>query len=248
MHLSKILEENIYYYKDVVEDSQRFVETLERLNLEEDSYTAIPKWNNWNSSSKDEVVFGGKKDFIPEKTEDLSGSTKEDAEYLINTIRKAIHDVSNSFVKDKGLSIEPNISPFVGVGKYTPGCMMGAHFDRQAGDRTLWWSIIVYWNDDYDGGELSFVLKDRDLRLPENTNYRPKDDIHDPDNEKLIDFWIKPEAGSALIFPSTEPYRHQVHIMKKGNKYISPGFIFIDGYDPENEDHRKMFNAAGIYE
>lgn len=248
MYLAEILEENVYYYKNVVDDTKTFVDLLEKCDKDESMGLVVPKWNNWNSSSSDGVIFGGKKDLDTSALQSLSGEAYDKSKYLIDKIKKAIDDVATSFVRDKGLDISPNISPFVGVGKYTPGCMMGPHFDRQAGDRTLWWSIIIYWNDDYEGGEISFIIRDKDLRLPENDIYRPKDDLSDPENEKLIDFWLKPEAGSALIFPSTEPYRHMVHVMKSGDKYISPGFIFVDGYDPENEEDRIKHNAAGIHE
>lgn len=230
MKLEQKLHENIYYYTDVLEDPKKVLDLIELLDTKEESYSAIPKWNNWNSSSRDGTIFGKKKDFNLNNVESLPSEIKKDADFIIAEIRSAIANVAKSFVKDRGLGGEPNISPFVGISKYIEGCAMGAHYDRQAGDNSLEYSIIIYWNDDYEGGELSFIVRDEDFRLPQNSHLRPPDDALDPSVKDLVTFTIKPKAGSALIFPSTDPYKHQVHIMKKGVKYITPGFIFVDGY------------------
>lgn len=237
------LHENVYYYKNVIEDPQTLVDMIEKYNSVESIHPVIPKWNDWLSNSYDGTVFGVKKDFSLNNLDQLSKEDRDTAEFLITTIRNGVRDVAEKFVKDRGLDIEMNISPFVGVSKYMEGCFMGAHFDAQGGDKSLFWSIVLYLNDNYEGGEISFVLRDNDLRLPENDIYRPKEDIEAPENGDLIDFWLKPEAGSALIFPSTEPYRHQVHLMKSGQKYIFPGFIFVAGYDPSDPEHRKQYRG-----
>jgi hypothetical protein len=136
------------------------------------------------------------------------------------------------------------MSPFVGIMKYIEGCSMGAHFDAQAGDRTLKYSIVLYLNEDYEGGEISFAIRDYDLRDPKYSEMKPLEDVHDPRNKDRIDFWLKPKPGSALIFPSTHPFMHRVHEMKKGDKYIFPGFVFIDDFDINNEEDRKKYNAG----
>ena len=230
MQLEQKLHENVYYYTDVFADPQKVIDLIEKLDEEEKVYPVIPKWNNWNSSSKDGNIFGKKKDFNLSNVDALPIELKVQADFIITEIRNAIQNVANSFVKDRELPGQPNISPFVGISKYVEGCAMGAHFDRQAGDNSLEYSIILYWNDDYEGGELSFIIRDEDLRLEKNGELRPPDDANDPRVKDLATFTIKPKANSALIFPSTDPYKHQVHLMKSGQKYITPGFIFVDGY------------------
>lgn len=245
MYLAEKLHENIYYYKNVLDDPDKLLRLIEESDSDESIHAVIPPWSTWLSNSKDGYSFGGKKDFNPSAIENLSGESKENAEYIVSQIRGAIENVARSFVKDRELDIvDPNISPFAGVMKYTPGLEMGAHFDAQAGDESLQWSIIVYINDNYEGGELSWILHDKDLRDPQYSNLKPKSDLEDPENENLIDFWIKPEAGSALIFPSTFPYRHQVHLMKSGNKYMCPGFIFHPEYNPYDEESVNKFNGG----
>lgn len=247
MYLAKKLHENIFYYKDVITDHKNFIELLEKYDNDESIYPVIPKWDKWNSSSKDGSVFGNKKDFNISKLDYIDNNVKNDANYFINTLRNGIDDVAKSFIKDRNININLNMSPFVGVLKWNPGCLLGVHFDRLAGDKTLLWTIVIYLNDDYDGGEISFIIRDIDFTKSENSQYRPPDDMEIAKKTELMDFWLKPEAGSALIFPSNFPYMHQVHLMKSGSKYICQSHIFVDGYDSNNEEHRKKYNAAGAY-
>lgn len=232
MYLAEKLEENVYYYKNVIEDPAILISLIEDNDQNESIHPVIPEWGIWYSSSGDGKSFGGKKDFNPSGLVDIPEKEKEIAQYIMDVIQGAVKNVALSFIEDRGLDIEANISPFCGVEKYRKDCEMGAHFDRQAGDQSLLWSIVLYLNEDYEGGEISFVIREEDFRIPENGKFRPFSDINDPRNKDLISFWLKPEAGSALIFPSTEPYKHQVHLMKSGEKYIFPGFIFVEGYDP----------------
>jgi hypothetical protein len=247
MQLEEKVHENVYYYTDVIENPQAIIDLINKLDGDDRVTKVIPKWNNWNSSSRDGNIFGKKKDFNLSEMDNLDPEVKAEADLIITTIRTAIKNIAESFVKDRGLKGTPNVSPFVGISKYVEGCAMGAHFDRQAGDNSLEYSIIIYWNEDYEGGEISFIIRDEDIRLPQHSHLRPPDDALHPDTEKMVTFTKKPKAGSALIFPSTDPYKHQVHIMKSGDKYITPGFIFVDGYKPgdpggPSEEYMKAYH------
>lgn len=65
-----------------------------------------------------------------------------------------------------------------------------AHYDGGVNNR--WISAILYLNDDYEGGELEFVVF----------------------GEK-----IKPKAGTLVIFPSNYAYTHVAHSVTEGTKY-----------------------------
>ena len=56
-------------------------------------------------------------------------------------------------------------------------------------------SAVLYLNDDYSGGELSFV------------------------KQKIK---IKPKAGSVVVFPSTEKFTHYVNKVTSGMKFFVP--------------------------
>jgi hypothetical protein len=248
MHLAKKLHEDVYLYEDVISDPSKLIALIEELDTDETVHSVIPEWGFWFSNSQDGHSFGSKKDFNPEEISNLTSDRKADVEYVVNEIRSGINGVASSYYADRGIEGSPNMSPFVGIMKYRPGCEMGAHFDAQAGDRSLKYSIVMYLNDDYEGGEISFILRDYDLRNPKNFHLQPKTDINAPENEELIDFWLKPKAGSALIFPSVYPYKHQVHIIHKGDKYIFPGFVFQEDFNPEDQESRAKYNAGSLYE
>jgi hypothetical protein len=249
MHLEEKLHENVYLYSDVLDDPARLLRLMEELDEDESVHGVIPEWGFWFSNTQDGHSFGSKKDFNLQGLENLESDRKEDVEWVVGQIRGAIEKISLAFYADHGDEGTPNVSPFAGMMKYRPGCSMGAHFDAQAGDQTLKYSIIVYVNDNYEGGELSFIIRPYDLRNPKNFHLRPRDLASDPENKELdlVDFTIKPKAGQALIFPSTHPYKHQVHTMLSGDKYMFPGFVFIDDFDPNDQEAKEKYNAGSNY-
>jgi predicted 2-oxoglutarate/Fe(II)-dependent dioxygenase YbiX len=60
-------------------------------------------------------------------------------------------------------------------------------------------SVVLYLNDDYDGGEISF-----------------------PHVRNGVS--IKPEAGSAIFFPSNYVFVHEVSEIKNGIRYALPNW------------------------
>lgn len=247
MHLEKKLHENVYLYSDVLDDPARLVRLIEELDDDETVQGVIPEWGFWFSNSQDGHSFGSKKDFNLQGLASIESDRKEDVEWVVSQIRGAIEKVAAAFYAEHGDEGEPNVSPFAGMMKYRPGCDMGAHFDAQAGDESLKYSIVVYVNDDYEGGELSFIIRPYDLRNPKNAHLQPLKDVNAPENKELVDFTVKPKAGQALIFPSTHPYKHQVHTMKSGDKYMFPGFIFVDDFDPNDQASKEKYNAGSNY-
>ena len=78
---------------------------------------------------------------------------------------------------------------------------MGPHIDSYSDSPKEVLSIVLYLNNNYEGGELYF----------KNQNIK-----------------IKPEAGSLIAFPSVDPYFHESMPVLSGIKYISPGFWIKD--------------------
>ena len=78
--------------------------------------------------------------------------------------------------------------------KYTEGQFFKEHYDGE-GDRKL--SIVIYLNDDYEGGEIYFR------------------------NQGLT---IKPTKNSLVMFPPTENYLHESKPITSGTKYIIVSF------------------------
>ena len=117
------------------------------------------------------------------------------------------------------------------IKRYETGTFMGSHFDQQEGDQRLKYSLVMYLNDDYEGGELSFSVKDGVLTSTDNA---ASEDFESDKNIGKLTFSVKPEAGSVIIFPSESPYSHTAHLVKSGLKYMVPSFwlnkgSFVDG-------------------
>ena len=80
--------------------------------------------------------------------------------------------------------------------RYTEGQFFVEHSDEVEGlNRKL--SIVIYLNDDYEGGEIYF----RNLNLT-----------------------IKPRANSLVMFPSTEEFIHEAKPVLSGTKYAITSF------------------------
>jgi Rps23 Pro-64 3,4-dihydroxylase Tpa1-like proline 4-hydroxylase len=119
----------------------------------------------------------------------------------------------NKSIREKINKIPFNLSNIAITGfnrvlRQLPGNHMEAHVDEindQANGSSREYAAVVYLNDDYQGGELSYI----------NFN------LH-----------IKPEAGSLMIFKTGPEYLHEVKtVLGTSPRYCLPGFIFSSWVD-----------------
>jgi len=200
----QILEEKVYYYTDVINDPKKLVEAIENDNQD--------PWGEWMACSGQEYVYGTDKSISP------SDPSDEKNTYIYSTLQKAFDDVARDYAKAQGILDEPKLFPMYPIKKYMAGTFMGAHFDQQEGDGRLKVSFVMYLNDDYEGGEISFTLRDPNGPIQGPT---PDSNFENADS-KTYDFFIKPKAGSIIVFPPSPPYHHTAHLVKSGFKYMVP--------------------------
>ena len=81
----------------------------------------------------------------------------------------------------------------IGIYKYFEGQSMGSHVDYNEDNNYLEYTIVIYLNDDYEGGELYF---------------------------SEFDIKLKPKAGSIVMYPSSFPYLHESLKITKGRKSL----------------------------
>lgn len=194
----EILEENIYYYTDALKDPQKILELIEEMDSVPESYATIMKWSTWNASNDQEFIYGSSKIILWEResvTSNLDADIKSN--YIISSIRKAYVDVANDFKNSKNISENILLDNVIGIKRYNVSTSMGQHADSYDGNTRLKYSMVLYYNDDYEGGEISFP------------------------NQNIT---IKPKAGSIIIFPSTEPYIHESLKIISGSKYMTASF------------------------
>jgi predicted 2-oxoglutarate/Fe(II)-dependent dioxygenase YbiX len=105
-----------------------------------------------------------------------------------NVVSSAIDNYKEIF------KIEQEIknTEFYGLLRYSVGEQYGFHYDGGTGSKRSI-SVLIYLNDDYEGGELEFP------------NFKLK---------------IKPKAGTLILFPSNYAYGHIAHPVTSGTKYV----------------------------
>ena len=200
----QILEEKVYYYTKVIDDPKKLVDAIESNNASE--------WGEWAACSGQHYVYG------TDKSISLSDEKDESNDYIYSTLQKAFDDVARDYAKSQGITDEPKLFPMYPIKKYQAGTFMGAHFDQQEGDERLKVSFVMYLNDDYEGGEISFTIKDPKGPIQGTT---PDSDFAKA-NPSDYNFAVKPEAGSIIVFPPSAPYHHTAHLVKNGYKYMVP--------------------------
>lgn len=181
----------IHYYKNVIDNPLSLINLIEKIDVDLTEETSIPKWKEWSASGDIPYVFGYQKRF----TEDASTDENEDIRYITQVLLEAIVDASNKYANQYQIDLG-ELMP-ISVSKYSTTKSMGPHVDDYGNEDNPNISVVLYLNDEYEGGELYF--KDQDIK-------------------------IKPEAGSIVIFPSVEPYYHESLPVVSGIKYMCPGF------------------------
>jgi hypothetical protein len=201
----EILEEKVYYYTDVIEDPKALVDAIEIDNSN--------KWGEWAACSGQHYVYGTDKNIA------FSDTTDEKNNYIYSILQKAFDDVARDYAKNTGITEEPKLFPVYPIKKYSAGTFMGAHFDQQEGDDRLKVSFVMYLNDDYEGGEISFTIASPEGILKQSS---PEPDFEKAQKNGNYTFAVKPKAGSIIVFPPSPPYHHTAHLVKSGFKYMIP--------------------------
>jgi hypothetical protein len=211
--------DQIYYFTNIIDNPQNFVDTLEYLeSVSDDTKVFMPRIE-WNASMGKELRYGDVQRIKFDRLNTLPEEELKKSKFIIDTVHSAMEQAFNYVKDDQNIKDNVNIYPDFCIHRYYEGAAMGAHYDQQEGNFTLKYSIVIYLNDDYEGGEISFVIKNAPLDMED----KPREDLNDSANKDRIDFYVKPKAGSALVFPAFEPYHHTAHLVKSGKKYMIPG-------------------------
>lgn len=196
--MEEILDLGLVYYKDAIKNPAQIIKDVEDLNIRflnnehNDKKTMTKDWSSW---SYGETHFCWQKFFLPPELIDL-----EDYYYkeLFDLSKKLFDPLDEYLLKYK------KIYPFLNIKsrdesmhllKYEKSGHLPAHQDHGVSTRTL--SVLLYLNDDYEGGNIIF-------------------------RHSNISF--KPEAGSILFFPSNFLYVHEVEKITNGVKYSLPNW------------------------
>jgi hypothetical protein len=194
--IKEILHPEIHYYKNVIEDPQAFIKELEEMDSLQSTVSQISKWEQWNASGND-AIFGSVKRCFLNLFQNITESDRSNSK-LCSIVAHNVISIGEQYSKDSGIDLG-YLPVYFGINKYNVGVHMGAHVDAYDGaDDESTVSMVMYLNDDYEGGEIEF-----------------------PNHEILL----KPEAGSVVVFAS-KGVLHDPKPTKSGSKYMIPIFFF----------------------
>jgi hypothetical protein len=205
--------------------------------MQSDENANVNFWQKWTSSNNVNYIYGETKSFDINAITKVGGIVGEKSKYIYDTVMTTMYNVCKDYATSLGDFDEPRLFPTFNIKKYNTGMGMGAHFDQLDGDKTLRYSLVMYLNDDCEGGEISFQLKDYNGGWTSTKGFSegvaPSVDLdYDLSVAKgAINFGVKPKANSVVIFPASPPYFHTAHTVKSGVKYMVPGHWIHNNMD-----------------
>lgn len=199
------LADGMIYYKNVVPQPYSVIEKIESLeekrkNTKNYSSPFVKPWTVWDYKTESEkrTVFCQQK-FLPNpkdiNPEDLFYNEQfEISTILFDSLDKTLEHYFTlyPFAKNAIKSREDMMH----VLKYEKSGFLPKHSDHGKSSRVL--SVLLYLNDDYSGGEISW-----------------------PD----IGITLKPEAGSIVYFPANYVFTHEVAPITDGVRYALPNWF-----------------------
>jgi hypothetical protein len=199
----EVLDLGLVYYKNILSNTQQIIDNIEDLDErymnspELHDKTVGQQWSPWiNDSAGTNEVFCWQK-FVPTMEQISEDDAFKDEQRNISIrLHGAIDDALNHYSSalypfaSKNVKAKEHASSLL---RYDKSGFLPAHQDQGVSTRVL--SVLLYLNDDYTGGEITF---------------------------KQSGVTIKPEAGSLVFFPSNFLYVHEVEPVIKGPRYALP--------------------------
>ena len=201
----EILDLGLVYYKNVVNDPQGLIKKIEELDsrYQEEKplpfATSVKPWVPWTYGEGENKVTFNMQKFIPQ-VKDISKTDiyLDEQTFISNELFGALDRTLKHYSTELYPFAEKNIKSrekTMHLLKYDKTGHLPAHQDQGISTRVL--SVLLYLNDDYEGGEIEF----------RNSGLK-----------------FKPEAGSVLFFPSNFLYVHEVYPVTRGPRYALPNW------------------------
>jgi hypothetical protein len=206
----------VMVYRDAIPDIDTIFKIIQNSESLNDESLLIEPWKQWDedngifSKLSKESTYVGNKD----------GSTLEQQQYVRDTLNKLISDISEDYLSMwKNVGTWKDVESFEDLERSSLDLLkynqtdnrkilaMDYHTDNKeyAADRRDHKQVItftVYLNDDYEGGDISYINEEDQL---------------------LVTY--KPKKGDVTIFPSGYPYFHGVKPVYGNNKYLARTFL-----------------------
>jgi hypothetical protein len=199
------LADGMIYYKNAVPNPQSIIDNIESLEEKRKNskgYVSkyVKPWTVWDyDNGGDQRTFFCLQKFLPNpKDIDPSDTFYNEQLQISKSLFDPLEDTLNHyftlypFAKTAIKSREDMMH----VLKYEKAGFLPKHSDHGKSSRVL--SVLLYLNEDYEGGEISW-----------------------PD----VGVTLKPEAGSIIYFPSNYVFTHEVAPIISGVRYALPNWF-----------------------
>ncbi len=198
----EILDLGMVYYKNIIKNPAQLINDIESLDKrfmeEKNLKTSVRGWTPWKNDGGNNETFCLQK-FVPQVKHIKEDDVYRDEQINISSqLFGALDETLKHYSTQIYPWAEKNIKSreqSMHLLRYDISGHLPAHQDQGVSSRVL--SVLLYLNDDYEGGELEF----------RHSNIK-----------------IKPEAGSVLFFPSNFLYVHEVYPVTKGPRYALPNW------------------------
>jgi len=227
----------VMVYRDAIPDIDTIFKIIQNSESLNDESLLIEPWKQWDEDngifskiSKQSQLLGNK-----------DGSVLEQQQYVTDTLNKLILDTSEDYLSMwKNVGTWKDVESFEDLERSALDLLkynqtdnkkilaMDYHTDNKeyVADKRDYKQIItftVYLNDDYEGGDISYINEEDQL---------------------LVTY--KPKKGDVTIFPSGYPYFHGVKPVYGNNKYLARTFLLA--WYPGSEEWLKNEKKYGYYE
>lgn len=199
----------ILEYQDAIKRPEQVIDNINELDQDPSFYEVLPKFGDWMEGYPDENgvwrpvnIKGRNKVFRWTETnfrEDILAIRERSAEKVIDPIWFALKKCVHMYADHIKVPIPKIITRNIDLRVYATGEELGLHTDTNHGGPFTHYSLVVYLNDDYEGGEIYF----------------PEQNVK-----------VKPKAGTIVAFPATT--LHTSLPVTKGEKWHSPCFWYGD--------------------
>jgi len=200
---------DIIEYRDAIENPYQVIANINELDTNRGVYDVLPQFNDWAEGyvQPDGVwravnVKGRNKIIRWSETRDradLKQIREFVSEKVLDPIWIPFKASIEHYAKTVGVEVPKYITKNIDIRVYATGENLGPHTDTNHDGPFTHHSLVIYLNDDYEGGGLHFI--DHGLT-------------------------IKPKAGSIVAFPATA--LHESIAVTSGNKWHSPCFWYGD--------------------
>lgn len=229
----EVLYPKIHVYKDLLPGVDELVQILKESEQDPNTSYIYKDWKPWS-------IFGT---YVYQIDNDILHSNITDERFLkekhyLELVKNAFYTSTGHFLDEHNLKLPedwqimgPSFSKYNQDSYVGNGLAMRRHTDYQPWESEVpgykfALTCTMYLNDTYEGGEISFKIKD-----------------------KVIDY--KPKPGDVIVFPSGHPnflcedevYLHGVKQISGGDRYLIR--CFYQFYYPGSEEWHKNKEKYG---